>query len=107
MINVIFLVNCGVPRSPGNGTIANYTGTLEGSTLFYWCNRGFSPQGVLTAVCTANGNWIPDPADVTCRELGIPLCIVMHIHIGLFVINSSRGFFSWLLGLKAECFSSS
>ena len=70
--------NCGVPRSPGNGTIANYTGTLEGSTVFYQCNFGFGPQGVLTARCTANGNWIPDPADVTCRELGTSLYCNAH-----------------------------
>ena len=60
-------VNCGIPRPPRNGTIVNYTGTLEGSALFYRCNFGFGPQGVLTAVCTANGNWIPD---VICREMG-------------------------------------
>ena len=65
--DLISSVNCGVPRPPGNGTIMNYTATLEGSTVFYQCNFGFGPQGVLTAVCTANGSWIPD---VTCRELG-------------------------------------
>ena len=93
MINVIFLVNCGVPRSPGNGTIANYTGTLEGSTVFYQCNLGFGPQGVLTARCTAKGNWIPDPADVTCRELGTSMYCNVHIQL---VINSRRGFLSLL-----------
>ena len=63
--------NCGVPKSPGNGTIVNYTSTVEGSTLLYQCNPGFGPVGEMTAVCTASGNWSPDPADVICREIGL------------------------------------
>ena len=94
--DLISSVNCGVPRPPGNGTIVNYTGTLEGSTVFYQCNFGFGPQGILTAVCTANGSWIPDPAHVTCRKLGI----VMHVHSGLLVVNSRRGFLSWFFRRK-------
>ena len=61
---------------------------LEGSTVFYQCNFGFGPQGILTAVCTANGSWIPDPAHVTCRKLGI----VMHVHSELLVVNSRISF---------------
>ena len=63
--------NCGVPRPPGNGTIVNYTGTAEGSTLLYQCNPGFDPVGKKTAVCAASGNWSPDPAGVMCREIGL------------------------------------
>ena len=62
--------NCRVPRPPGNGTIVNYTSTVEGSTLFYQCNPGFGPVGEMTAVCAVNGSWSPDPADVPCREIG-------------------------------------
>ena len=28
-------------------------------------------MGEMTAVCAANGSWSPDPADVTCREIGM------------------------------------
>ena len=58
--------NCGVPRPPGNGSIVNYTSTA----LFYQCDQGFRPVGEMTAVCAANGSWSPNPADVTCREIG-------------------------------------
>ena len=27
-------------------------------------------MGEMTVVCAANGSWSPDPADVTCREIG-------------------------------------
>ena len=63
--------NCGVSRPPENGTIVNYTSTVEGSALLYQCNPGFSPVGEMTAVCAANGSWSPDPADVKCREIGM------------------------------------
>ena len=65
-----YATNCGVPRPPGNGTIVNYTSTVEGSALLYQCKQGFGPVGEMTAVCAANGSWSPDPADVTCREIG-------------------------------------
>ena len=63
-------VNCGVPAPPGNGSIVNYTSTMEGSVIYYQCNLGFGPLGEMSVVCAANGSWSPDPADVTCREVG-------------------------------------
>ena len=63
--------NCGVPVPPDNGTIVNYTGTLEGSVVNYQCNPGFGPLGEMSAVCAANGSWSPDPADVICRKVGM------------------------------------
>ena len=65
------VANCAVGRSPGNGTIANYTSTVEGSTLLYQCNPGFGPVDEMTAVCAADGSWSPDPAVVSCREIGM------------------------------------
>ena len=49
-------VHCGVPIPPQNGTIVNYTSTVEGSTLLYQCNPGFGPVGEMTAVCSGNGS---------------------------------------------------
>ena len=68
---LLCVANCGVPTPPGNGGIVNYTSTLEGSVVFYQCNSGFGPLGEMSAVCAANGSWSPDPADVTCREVGM------------------------------------
>ena len=70
-----YAANCGVPRPSGNGTIVNYNGTVEGSALFYQCNPGFSPVGEMTAVCATNGSWSPDPANLTCREIGMQMAI--------------------------------
>ena len=70
-----YVANCGVPTPPDNGTFVNYTSTVEGSALLYQCNQGFGPVGEMTAVCAANGSWNPDPADVTCREIGMKLHI--------------------------------
>ena len=30
------------------------------------CDEGYSPTGEMTTVCTANGNWEPNPADTEC-----------------------------------------
>ena len=69
--NITSSVNCRIPRHPGNGSIINYTSSVEGPALLYQCNPGFGPVGEMTAVCAANGRWIPDPANVTCREIGL------------------------------------
>ena len=79
-INLLHVANCGVPKPPGNGTVVNYTSTVEGSALLYQCNPGFGPVGETTAVCAANGSWSPDPANVTCREIGMQNAIIHAIH---------------------------
>ena len=65
------VANCGVPEPPENGTIVNYTSAVEESAVLYQCNPGFGPVGEMTAVCAANGSWSPNPADVTCHEIGM------------------------------------
>ena len=40
-------------------------------------------MGEITAVCAADGRWNPDPANVTCREIGM---IIPAIH--QVVLNS-------------------
>jgi len=67
----IYAGNCGVPVSPNNGTIVNSTGTLEGSFVYYQYNPGFVPLDVMPAVFIAVGSWSPDPANATCKELGM------------------------------------
>ena len=34
----------------------------------------------MTAVCAANGSWSPDPADVTCKEIGKQVATIHAIH---------------------------
>ena len=64
--------NCGVPGPPENGTIVNYTSTVEVQLYSTSeCSPGFGPVGEITAVCAVNGGWNPVPADVTCGEVRI------------------------------------
>ena len=76
--------NCGVPVLPSNGTIVNSTGTLEGSVIYYQCNPGFVPVDVMSAICTAAGSWSPDPANATCRELGMMELIGVVLEQGIY-----------------------
>ena len=99
------VANCGVPEPPENGTIVNYTSTVEESAVLYQCNPGFGPVGEMTAVCAANGSWSPNPADVTCHEIG------MHAGSKIFqvVLNKALAIvaLSWLpqvSGLVLTCY---
>ena len=58
-------VDCGPPGDPQRGSLESYTGTTEGSEVFYSCNPGLVPAGRMRTVCTRNG-WSPNPADLRC-----------------------------------------
>ena len=64
---------CGDPPSPASGSV-DFTNVIEGSLATFRC-----PE--MTAVCTANGEWVPNPGDLSCslsRGQGIikPKCII-------------------------------
>ena len=61
-------VDCRIPGGPQGGSVENYTGTTEGSEVFYSCNQGLVPVGRMRANCTENGQWSPNPADVSCMR---------------------------------------
>ena len=60
-----FLVDCGPPLAPSNGSLEIYTNTTEGSEVSYHCNPHFVPEGRFTAVCNGS-EWSPNPADLNC-----------------------------------------
>ena len=60
-------VDCGVPGDPQHGSLESYSGTTEGSEVFYSCNFLLVPEGTMRTVCTRNG-WSPNPADLNCTE---------------------------------------
>lgn len=68
LINIIFIVNCNVPILNCHIGL-DYNSTLEGSLLAFWCEDGFIPRGVITAVCHSNASWIPDPTQHVCATL--------------------------------------
>ena len=58
-----FPVSCGVPPSPSNGFV-DFTNVIEGSEATFRCDSG--PE--MTAVCTASGEWVPNPGDLSCSQ---------------------------------------
>ena len=52
---------CGIPPSPSNGFV-DFTNVIEGSEATFRCDSG--PE--MTAVCTASGEWVPNPGDLSC-----------------------------------------
>ena len=66
-----FLVDCGAPVAPRNGSLESYTDTTEGSEVFYRCDPGLVPEGRMRANCTRNG-WSPNPADLSCAGIFLP-----------------------------------
>jgi len=71
---LFYLVSCGAPTPPGNGSIyiEAHQNTSEGAEIWFGCNQGFVPAGLRPAVCQTTGNWFPDPTDLVCiGELAI------------------------------------
>ena len=64
-IHLTSSVDCGPPRPPQRGSLDRYSGSTEGSEVFYRCDSGLVPEGLLRSVCTGNG-WSPNPADLNC-----------------------------------------
>ena len=56
-------VTCGVPPSPSNGFV-DFTNVIEESEATFRCDSG--PE--MTAVCTASGEWVPNPGDLSCSQ---------------------------------------
>ena len=40
--------------------------------MVFQCDPGFVPEGVMTAVCGRDGQWPPNPGDVTCSPTPTP-----------------------------------
>ena len=59
--------DCGAPLPPVNGSLLqSHTNTTEGSVVVFQCDPGFVPEGEMISVCGSDGQWTPDPGDVTC-----------------------------------------
>ena len=59
--------DCGDPSLPVNGFVMAYDSTLEGSQIVFQCSPGFAPSQQMMSVCSANGSWTADPAELVCR----------------------------------------
>ena len=52
-----------------NVVIHNYTTTFEGSSITFTCEDGLFPDVTITATCTGEGHWSPDPATYICINI--------------------------------------
>lgn len=61
-------VSCGIPESPGNGSVIGNEFTL-GSRLIYECNEGFKLESSqqATAVCQEDGLWSNKGRPPVCK----------------------------------------
>ena len=60
---------CREPLPPQNGSVDDRSSTNDGYMVVYYCNPGFLPDVQMIAVCsTANGIWVPQPADLVCTK---------------------------------------
>ena len=50
-----------------NGSLGNYPDTKEGTNVTFWCNGGFVPSAINTAMCNGSGMWSPNPALHYCE----------------------------------------
>ena len=41
---------------------------VEGDVVVFQCLSGMSPADVMIATCTMDGNWWPDPQQLTCSR---------------------------------------
>ena len=67
------IANCGNPSDKvldqSSVVIVGYSDTtpsLEGNTINYTCYPGVKLTGPNMSTCMENGNWEPDPGNVSC-----------------------------------------
>ena len=46
----------------------NSTNNIEGSVAIFQCDTGLVPDELFAAVCTASGEWAPNPGDLSCSQ---------------------------------------
>ncbi len=67
----------------------------EGSNIFFQCDEGFSPSSEMTAVCTRDMTWNPDPRNHQCcltPEDNSPPDLVLTFSLGTLIATSASTF---------------
>ena len=64
----IVVAECGPPEAGDGVVIHNYTTTFKGSSITFTCEDGIFPNVNITATCTGEGHWNPDPATYMCKD---------------------------------------
>ena len=90
---------CDAPVAPANGGI-NSTGSIEGDTVTYICNRGYYLSGDPIRTCQSDGEW--SGAQPECiRMLNTALKCVM-ADMTIYSVLGNIGTFP-LIGLGRTC----
>ena len=73
-------VDCG-PPTPADSVIVEppVSSTTAGSTFSFRCAEGLFPDTTHEAVCGADGQWRPDPANHSC--VNAITGTAMHVHV--------------------------
>lgn len=71
------VVDCGIPKSPPNGTVMNYTTTRISGNAIFTCDSGFLPNYEVLSVCTDEGLWHPPPEYHVCALEGKFCCCIL------------------------------
>ena len=69
IIFCIIIGECGPPEAADGVMIHNYTTTFEGSSITFTCENGLFPKVTITANCTREGHWSPDPTIYMCMDV--------------------------------------
>ena len=66
IINILNLVDCGIPIPPINGSIISYNGTKVGNSVTFKCDEGYRPSAVISGTCRLDSMWDPIPERHNC-----------------------------------------
>ena len=83
------ITDCGVPNSPGNGSVNTTNGTKYGNMVSFSCNTGFDLIGSHVSTCSEHGNWSTTP----------PKCQIK----GTYLIVSDNHYIHIIGGLRRKC----
>jgi len=66
--NATYVVDCGEPNVPVNGTVAVSNDTTYGAEVYFACDTGFRLEGNASSVCQLSGQW--EPGTPICQIVG-------------------------------------
>ena len=83
-------VDCGPPTLAANVTVEPSlpNNTTFGSTFSFRCAEGFFPNGIEQAMCGADGQWRPDPANHGCGDGNCKLSVFLFTSHTLYMYMS-------------------
>lgn len=64
-----YTVQCSLPVSNDQITIRQVNNTEMGSILHFQCKQGLSPEDYVDALCSNDGQWMPNPDKHHCYPL--------------------------------------